>query len=225
MMPAIGRTLASAALALCLGCGVAAPRACAQYPAQPGPETTVSGLDAGFLALFRALANQGSVRSEFTEFRWFPFRAGPVVLEGEMRFSREFGLSLRYTKPVERIVIADSAGIVLRDASGRSREIEPDGRMPDISGALVPILRFDTTELFARFRVHAARLGNAWRIDLVSRDAQVGLLVGGVTIEGTEMAVRRIDFIRSPGQRIEIRINSSAAGVKFGTLERTRYFR
>ena len=214
-------------LALALGLaalGRAAP-ADTPFPDKPGPELAAAGAGAGFRDLFGALASRGPVLANFTEYRWFPFRTAPVVLGGEMRFSRELGLSLHYMRPEERIVIADAGGLVLRDASGRSRAIQPDDRTPDIGGTLLPILRFDEGELFRVFHVRGARSGGAWRLDFIPRSAEIARWVGTVTVEGTGNTVSRIEFHRSSAQRIEIRVGAPAAGAAFGAADRRRYFR
>jgi len=225
MIPTARRFAFAIALAFRLAAPAGAAAADSPYPAQAGPEIFAGGADGGFLDLFRALAAQGSVRSDFVEYRWFPFRTAPVVLRGEMRFSRELGLSLHYTKPEERIVIADSGGLILRAADGRSREVHPDERMPDLGGTLAPVLRFDEKELFLGFHVRGARSGNAWRIDFTPKSAEVSRYVGTIIVEGTGESVSRIELRRSSTQRIEIRIESSATGVNFGPDERKRYFR
>jgi hypothetical protein len=215
------------ALALALGLaalgGETPPEA--PLPDGPGPELPAAGADAGFRDLFLALAARGPVLANFTEYRWFAFRTAPVVLSGEMRFSRELGLSLHYVKPEERVVIADAGGLVLRDASGRSRSIQPDQRAPDIGGTLLPILRFDEGELFRAFHVRGARSGGAWRLDFVPRSAELARWVGTVTVEGTGDTLARIEFHRSSTQRIEIRVEAPATGVAFGAADRKRYFR
>jgi hypothetical protein len=221
------RSISRPALVLAITCGLMALAAVAggPYPAEPGPEIPATGADAGFRDLFRTLAAQGSVLANFTEYRWFPFRTAPVVLQGEMRFSRELGLSLHYVRPEERIVIADAGGLVLREASGRSRAIRPDERTPDLGATLVPILRFDEAELLREFHVRGARSGPAWRIDFVPRSADVARWIGSVTVEGEGGSVARIEFRRSASQRIEIRVDSPATGVVFGADERKRFFR
>jgi hypothetical protein len=224
MIRPIQRFAITWAIVLRLGAPAGAAPADSPYPAQAGPEI-FAGDAGGFLELFRALAAQGSVRSDFVERRWFPFRTAPVVLRGDMRFSRELGLSLHYTKPEERIVIADSGGLILRDATGRSRQIHPDDRTPDLGGTLVPVLRFDEKELFKGFHVRGARSGNAWRIDFTPRAAEVARWVGTIIVEGRGGSVSRIEFRRSATQRIEIQIESTATGVTFGPDERKRYFR
>lgn len=224
-MTSAERTLSASAIALLFSVGVAAAHAGTPYPAQPGPEISISGDGAGFRELFRTLAAQGSVRSRFTESRWFPFRSIPVVLKGEMRFSAKLGLSLRYVQPEERLVIVDDIGLILRDAGGRSREIHPGGQMPNVGGVLMTILRFDEASLFGAFHVRATRLGDAWRADFFPRSAQVARWIGTITVEGRHGLVERIEFRRSSSQRIEIKIDSSSTGVVFGADEQRRYFR
>jgi hypothetical protein len=223
MTRAILRLAPALALGLAAAFGAGPPGAL--LPDKPGPEIPAAGADAGFRDLFRALAARGSVLANFREYRWFPFRAAPVVLEGEMRFSRELGLSLHYRKPEERVVIADSGGLVLRDASGRSRAVQPGAGTPDIGGTLLPILRFDEAELFRVFHVHGARSGGAWRVDFVPRSAEVLRWVGTVAVEGEGDTVERIEINRSSTQRIEIRVEPPATGVAFGPADRKLYFR
>ena len=223
MTRAAPRCVLALSLGLAALCG--APPPDAPFPEKPGPELPAAGADAGFRELFRSLASRGSVLANFTEYRWFPFRTAPVVLDGEMRFSKELGLSLHYLRPEERMVIADAGGLVLRDASGRSRAIRPDDRTPDIGGTLLPILRFDEGELFRGFHVSGARSGGAWRIDFVPRSAELARWVGTVTVEGTGDTLSRIEIHRSSTQRIEIRVGAPAPGVTFGAADRKRYFR
>lgn len=219
----VQRAVIALAIAFGLGAPSSAAPANSPYPVKAGPEIP-AGADT-FQGLFRALAAQGSVRSSFIESRFFPFRKVPVVLLGEMRFSRVLGLSLHYTKPEERIVIADGTGLILREATGRSREIRPDDRMPDLGATLTPVLRFDENELFKGFHVRGVCLGNAWRMDFTPRDPGVARMVGTIIVEGRDNTVGRIEFRRSSTQRIEILIDSSVSGVTFGPEERKRYFR
>ncbi len=194
--------------------------------ATPNPtELRAGGGDPRFHDLFQVLAGQGSVRSSFTENRWFPFRRVPVVLHGEMRFSRDWGLSLHYARPEERTLVADRQGLVLRDGAGRSRTIRPDESTPDIGGTLVPILRFDEADLYQRFRVFGAWAGESWRLEFLPRSAAVARWVGKISVEGRGRTVLRIEFRRSANQRIEIEIDSTATGVVFGPAERQRFFR
>jgi hypothetical protein len=218
----VSRILAVAAASAALASLAAAD---APYPSQPGAEIVQGGADAGFLELFSTLAAQGPVLAKFTEYRFFPFRTAPVVLQGEMRFSPERGLSLHYLRPEESVVIADEQGLILRDASGRSRVIQKDPHLPDIGGILVPILRFESAPLFKAFHVHGALSGLAWRVDFVPRSAEVARWVGTVTVEGSAGTVARIEFRRSSTQRVEIHLEPPATGVSFGAEERKRYFR
>ena len=108
-------------------CGVAAQGA---DLTQPGPLLLPDQDDGEWRELLKSLASKGSVFATFTEHRWFSFRHDPVVLTGEMRMSAENGLSLRYLKPEEKMMIVDEKGMVLRNARGRSRLMKSDPRSP-----------------------------------------------------------------------------------------------
>ena len=202
-----------------------APGLRAELPAEPGPELILGDNDAAWQPLFAALAAKGTVCSAFTEQRWFPFRKTPVVLEGEMRFSPARGLSLRYVRPDERLMIADAKGMLLRDARGRSREVPADPRAPDINAALLPVLRFDRVELGKQFHLYAVRAGEEWRLDFVPRSAELARSLGRITVIGAGEAVRRLEFRRSATQRVEILIGATRTGVTFTPDEERRFFR
>jgi hypothetical protein len=181
--------------------------------------------DAAWQPLFAALAAKGTVCSAFTEQRWFPFHKTPVVLEGEMRFSPTRGLSLRYVKPDERLMVADARGLLLRDARGRSREVPADPHVPDINAALLPVLRFDRAELGRQFHLYAVRAGEEWRLDFVPRAVELARTLGRITVIGAGEAVRRLEFRRSATQRVEIIIGATQTGVTFTPDEEKRFFR
>jgi hypothetical protein len=210
---------------LLLLCFAIAPGLRAELPTEPGPELILGENDAAWQPLFAALAAKGTVCSAFTEQRWFPFRKTPVVLEGEMRFSPARGLSLRYVRPDERLMIADARGLLLRDARGRNREVPADPRAPDINAALLPVLRFDRAELGKTFHLFAVRAGEEWRLDFVPRAAELARTLGRITVIGAGDAVRRLEFRRSATQRVEIIIGATQTGVLFTPDEEKRFFR
>jgi hypothetical protein len=202
-----------------------APGLRAELPAEPGPELILGANDAAWQPLFAALAAKGTVVSAFTEHRWFPFRKVPVVLEGEMRFSPTRGLSLRYVKPEERLMVVDARGMLLRDARGRNREVPADPRAPDIDAALLPVLRFDRAELAKTFHLYAVRAGWEWRLDFVPRSVELASTLGRITVIGVNDAVCMLEFRRSATQRVEIIIGATQTGVTFTPDEERRFFR
>lgn len=213
-------TLMKACLAIAALCLLPLPARAAQEPDATAPFDA-----AGWRPLFSALSGKRTVFSKFTEQRWFSFRRTPVILSGEMRLDPGRGLSLRYTKPEERLVIVDSAGILLRDARGRERKLPPDPRAEAIERALLSALRFDLGEIEASFLVHGARQGAQWRLSLEPRDAGLAHAMGVLTIEGCGASVSRLEFRRSATQRVVIVIDETHEGVAFGPDELQRYFR
>ena len=194
-------------------------------PAMPAAAIVPGESDAAWRPLFAALAAQGSIWSNFTESRWFPFRKKPVVLKGEMRFSPTRGLSLNYREPEMRTVIADGKGLAMRDARGRMREIPPDPRATGPVTALLPIMRFDLEALERTFSLQGAREGDAWRLEFVPRDPGLARVLGTVIVSGVDTAVRRLEFRHSPKQRVEILIEGAKAGVSFTPEDERRFFR
>lgn len=193
-------------------------------PAAPGPILTQDA-DAAWTSLFTALAVPRPIYSTFQEERWFGFRKTPVVLQGEMRLDPARGLSLRYVRPEDKLVVVDAKGVLMRDAKGRTREAPSDARAVGIERALLPALRFDLAEIRANFVVHAARDGSDWRLDLEPKDANVSRMLGSLIIEGSDTAVKRLEFRRAANQRVVITITSTREGTAFSAEELQRNFR
>ena len=100
------------------------------------------------------------------------------------------------------------------------------GRSPVIiSPALLPVLRFDRTELGKTFHLFAVRSGEGWRLDFVPRAAELARTFGRITVIGAGDAVRRLEFRRSATQRVEIIIGATQTGVTFTPDEERRFFR
>lgn len=198
----------------------------AEPPSSPGPVITLGENDGPWRPLFAALAAKTPVCSAFTERRWFSLRKRPIELKGEMRLDADHGLSLRYVEPQEQAVIVDQQGVLLRDAQGRSRAAPDDPRASAAPAALLPVLRFDFNQLLERFELRAARGGDdTWRLDFTPRDEQLAGILGQITVMGASEAVTRLEFRRTPTQRVEIFIGKTTTGQAFTTEEIARFFR
>jgi len=206
---AIAASLAFAAALGAQGAGTALD------PANPGD----------WRPLLDALAARPTVVAPFTEHRYFPFRRDPLVLHGVLRISRERGLSLQYTDPEPSIVIADAAGLVLRDAGGRNRTLPAGSRDAGSLSSLLPVLRFDLAALFPRFEIRGRREGPDWTLDFVPRDPALAASLGEIRVGGSGSEVRRLEFRRSAAQRIEIDVGGARIGPAFGSEELRRFFR
>lgn len=184
-----------------------------------------SALDETWHALFRKLSGQGAVQARFVEFRRFPFRKMPVQLKGEMRFSKELGLSLHYSEPEERVVVADGKGLLLRSSDGRTRSMPLDAKRPESGSVLLNILRFEYEALETAFHMKASRIGMAWQVDFVARDERARRTLGTIIVSGEDNTVRKLEFRQSENQRVEIFIEEARHGVVFTTEEIKQFFR
>ncbi len=207
--------LALAAVALAAAAGAADPGAVLTPGEAAGP----------WSALVGALGSKGPVRATFTERRFFPFRREPAVLEGVLRFSPDRGLSLQYTSPQPGVMIADAAGIVIRDAGGRPREIASGSREAGAIASLLPIMRFDLPALYPRFVIRARQAGGQWSFEFTPRQTGAGEALGTITVTGSGTDVRHLEFRRSESQRVEIEVGETRSGVPFAPGEISQYFR
>ncbi len=195
-----------------------------------GADTALAPLTPALVAgawqpLLAALASKGSVQADFTERRYFPFRTQPTLLHGVLRVSPEYGLSLQYLGDDPSTLIADSSGLLIRNAAGGSRELPADSHEGGAIASLLPILRFDFAALFPRFDVRAQRTGDTWRLEFTPREPEVARALGLITVVGTGTDVRHLQFRHSANQRVDIDVENPRSGVAFTAAERARFFR
>lgn len=192
-------------------------------PAERGP--AIERDSAEWQWLFSALAAKGATYSTFTENRHFAMRKDPVVLQGEMRLDPARGLSLHYTAPEETFTLIDTGGLLLRDAKGRTRQIKAGTRDAGLVTALLPVMRFDSAELFKQFAVYAARDGGDWRFDFVPLNEKLAAALGAIVVTGAGAEISRISFNTSPKLRVEVIVGESKTGVTFTDADAQKYFR
>jgi len=181
--------------------------------------------EADWRPLIDQLAAKGPVVAEFTERRFFPFRREPMVLKGVLRISPARGLSLEYTGPEESVLIADSAGIILRDNDGRSREMPSGSRQTGAIESLLPIMRFDLAALYPKFAIRAYRSGADWRFEFTPRDAETAGTLGSISVAGAGTDVNHLELKRSATQRVEIEVGETRTGTPFSPRELEQFFR
>jgi hypothetical protein len=87
------------------------------------------------------------------------------------------------------------------------------------------VLRFDLEALKKEFEVHGRRNGDAWTLAFVPRDPAFAQLLGTLTVSGEQNALRKIEMIKSPTQRIEITIRDTQEDVLFTGDTLRRFFR
>jgi hypothetical protein len=198
---------------------------CATLRADVGVALTPELAGGEWKPLLSALAAKGALQASFTELRFFPFRRDPTILKGTLRVSPDRGLSLQYVDPEASVLVADSSGILLKDAAGHGSPMPADSRQAGAIASLLPIMRFDLAALFPRFDIRAERLGDDWRFEFKPRDPAAASALGTITVVGTKDDVRHLEFKRSERQRIEIEVEGPRSGLVFTPAELRDFFR
>jgi hypothetical protein len=184
------------------------------------------GSDLGALKpVVTALAAQGGVRATFTERRFFPFKREATVLKGVLRISPQRGMSLQYTEPEDRVMVADDAGLILRDGAGHERKMPPGSREAGAVASLLPIMRFDLPELLPAFDIRARGNSAGWTFEFTPRGPGATQGLGSILVGGSGSTVTRLEFKRSATQRVEIEVGTTETGVTFAPDELRRFFR
>jgi hypothetical protein len=178
---------------------------------------------------WRDLADQlapGRTREcAFEERRYFPFRREPIVLTGEIRIAPGRGLSLRYLTPNPYVLIADSQGLLMRDATGRDRSPPDDPRARAAIAALVDVLGFDLPGLEKSFILRGAHQGDHWTLSFSARDRALAADLGTLVLTGWRTQLQKIEMIRSANRHIDILIGDTQENVVFTTDTLSRFFR
>jgi len=174
--------------------------------------------------LIEQFGRKPDTTADFTEQRFFPFKSKPVELKGEVRVSRERGLSLHYAEPEERTVIMDAQGLLIRER-GADRAPPADPRANAANAALGHVLRFEFAALDREFELYGQRDGASWTIVLVPVAETLRRNLGRITVTGEDAAVRHIEIRRSARQAVEIAIDGPRPGAAFTPEELKQFFR
>lgn len=188
------------------------------------PEYRLSPAAPGWGDLSEAFAQHPDITATFTERRFFPFRAKPVELGGEVRFSATRGLSLHYTAPQKHTVIIDAEGMLVRAAEGEKAP-PADARAGAANAALLLLLRFDLIALNRDFEIFGQREGTAWTLVLVPRAEELRRSVGRIGLAGEAATIRRIELRQGAKQSIEIVIGPPRPTAAYSTEELSLFFR
>jgi outer membrane lipoprotein-sorting protein len=194
-----------------------------QPPDRPAAVSVSASLDTPeWVERFDQLRASPAWQASFTERRHFGFRAQPVVLEGDMRLSRQHGLSLQYRQPDDHLVVVDDHGILVRDARGRTR------RAPAEASAavehLLPILRLDLETLRRSFELSGEQTPDGWTLHLQPRTATAGS-PGPVRIQGRGGMIESLTLQPTPRRRVEITLSQAQPRDGFTDDDIRRYFR
>ncbi len=175
--------------------------------------------------LLETLRAKENIQATFTENRFLPFKKVPVVFTGELRLSKDKGLSLHYLTPQERTMVVDDAGVFMRDDSGRTREMPADARALAATSALLHVMRFDLTALKPHFAVYAEGDRDLWHFAFDPKDSALEKTLSQLVVTGQATEVRRIVMRKSAMQGLEILIGEVQTGVNWSTEDLKRYFR
>ncbi len=192
--------------------------------AQPDHALDAAALDSFWIGLGLGFAARGTVWSDFTERRYFPFHSKAVELRGEVRIDPARGLSLHYTTPSDVTVIVDQDGVLMR-GNGRTSAPPADPRAAGANAAMLDVLRLNFADLEKNYAVYGTHSGSDWELELVARGPASAWTIGTLFVLGTGTTVNRIDLRHSEKQRIEITMDHLRPGGPFGPAVLTRYFR
>lgn len=188
------------------------------------PMEVIDPSDPGWRSLVESFAQRDNITANFAEQRWFPFRNKPVELTGEVRVSKDRGLSLHYRTPEQRVIIVDQHGLLVRE-HGSDSGGPSDPRATAVNDALLRILRLDLVALQRDFEVRGRLSGTEWAITLLPKREDLRRIIGEISVSGGGAAVSRIELKHSPKQFVDIRMSQPLPNRPFSPAELKEYFR
>lgn len=149
--------------------------------------------------LGRMFGAVGESRVEFREQRFIAAVTAPIERSGTLVYVRPGRLEMNVASPVvEHLTIADGTLTIASRGTTKSIRLSAQPALLGWSESLRATLSGDVASLRAHFDLRLTGTSHAWALELAPRDAQLRAWVSGVFIEGSGVAIRRIET-REPG--------------------------
>ncbi|GLS06348.1 outer-membrane lipoprotein carrier protein [Chitiniphilus shinanonensis] len=160
------------------------------------------------------------VRGEFTQLRQLVGVKKPLRASGRFLVDRERGVLWRTEQPFAQSLRITRDQIVQR--SGGQETLRLDARrepvVGTIGGVLFALFAGDFDALARHFEVDASVNGPRWQVKLKPRDAALGKLVAGLTLDGAA-TVQHIALDSAGGDSTRIEFSGVTVGDKVDEAE------
>ncbi len=152
--------------------------------------------------LMRLLHDAHPGRARFNETQNLAMLDRPLESSGELVFRAPDHLEKRTTSPGHEVLVADGDRVTLdRDGQRQSLSLADYPQVAALVDSIRGTLSGDRAALERAFTLAVSGSAGAWRLALAPRGAAVAKLVKGITIEGAQGRVQRVEIEQADGDR------------------------
>ncbi len=224
-------------LGLALGLALACPAPSPAQQTAPAPTadalfTPANQVPPGKLPftlrkVFHRLSHDQSESMSFVEVRTFAISKNPLKQNGNLRSSKEHGLSLSYESAKPHVIVVDDKGLIDRQPDGHERQVTvaDHPEVATLTDLYLNLLRGNADKLFQYADVYFAGTAQAWQMGLVSHDANLAKRVGKVVVSGNGRNITKLENLLPNGESRTLEFGHVTRNPKYGPDEVQKYFR
>lgn len=227
-----------AALAFAFGLALLCPALClAQQPPAangspdalftPGNQVPPGKLPFTLRKVFHRLGHDQAESMPFTEVRTFAISKNPLRQSGELRSSKDLGLSLSYESAKPHVIIVDDKGLIDRQPDGHERQVTvaDHPEVATLTDLYLNLLRGNADKLFQYADVYFTGTPQDWQMGLVSHDAALAKRVGRVVVTGNGRSITKLENQLPNNEARTLEFGRVTRNPKYSPEEVQKYFR
>ena len=233
-------TKPTAALAFALGLALLFPAFCPAQQPLPAPNngsadalfTPANQVPPGKLPFtlrkaFHRLGHDMAESMPFTEVRTFAVSKNPLRQTGELRSSKEDGLSLAYEGGKPHVIIVDDKGLIDRQPDGHERQVTvmDHPEVATLTDLYLNLLRGNADKLFQYADVYFAGTPQNWQMGLVSHNPDLAKRVGRVIVTGNGRSITKLENQLPNNESRTLEFGRVTRNPKYTPEEMQKYFR
>ena len=205
----------------------AAPSGSVDTVFAPGNQVPPGKLPFTLRKVFHRLGHDAAESMPFTEVRTFAISRNPLRQTGELRSSKENGLSLSYESAKPHVIIVDDKGLVDRQPDGHERQVTvaDHPEVATLTDLYLNLLRGNADKLFQYADVYFTGTPQSWQMGLVPHDAALAKRVGRVVVSGNGRSIAKLENLLPNNELRTLEFGRVTRNPKYTPEEVRKYFR
>lgn len=165
------------------------------------PLTAPAG-DFDLARLMQLVSRTPAAETSYTEKKYSSLLAEPVVSSGTLAYRRPDTVEKNVTAPrKERFRIAGEELIIVRDGAEKRYRLSSQPLLAAFAAGLRGVLAGDAAALRSHYRLALAGEEQAWQLQMVPLDEEVGRYVERIAVSGSAGRIERIEVREASGDR------------------------
>ena len=177
--------------------------------------------------VFHRLGHDNAESMPFAEVRTFAISKNPLRQTGQLRSSKEHGLSLSYESAKPHVIVVDDKGLIDRQPDGRERQVTvaDHPEVATLTDLYLNLLRGNAEQLFKYADVYFSGTAQSWQMGLVSHDPALAKRVGRVVVSGAGRDIAELKNLLPNGEYRTLEFGHVTRNPKYSSEEVQKYFR